>query len=66
MIIGLNEKNEIDGINEKYIHSDWIGHFEDQLNIFLKPYKKKAFIQQIPIKIRSKVTYIIIFIIYKT
>ena len=64
VIIGMNEKNEIDAINENYIHSDWIGYFENQLNVFLKPHNKKAFTQQIPVISKSKVTYLIIFIIY--
>lgn len=61
IIIGIEDKDKIDGVNEIYFSSDLIGNIQEELEIFLKPYNKKPFLQHIRIKEKQ---FLIVFVIY--
>lgn len=61
IIIGIEDKDKIDGIDKKYFGSDLIGSIQEDLEVFLNPYNKKPFLQHIRVKENK---FLIIFVIY--
>ncbi|MHA1196257.1 MAG: hypothetical protein ACTSSM_09190 [Promethearchaeota archaeon] len=61
IIIGIEDKDKVDGIDKKFIKSDLIGNIQGQLNIFLEPNGKRAYFQHVKLKNNK---FLIILIIY--
>jgi len=50
IIIGIEDKDKIDGIDGKFIKSSLIGSIQEKLSIFLNPCEKRAHVQHIMLK----------------
>ncbi|MHA1285057.1 MAG: hypothetical protein ACTSQP_21365, partial [Promethearchaeota archaeon] len=61
IIIGIEDKDIIDGIDGKFIRSDLIGILQKEMDIFLNPNGKKSYIQHVKLKNNK---FLIIYIIY--
>jgi len=61
VIIGIEDKDKIDGVDGKYFSSDIIGEIQENLEPFLQKYNRTPFLQHIRIE---KNKFLIVFIIF--